>query len=81
MIWIETEKQIKQKQRKLKYFCHICNKGHQTSEDLVEHMKRNHIGMLSKESFEYLLELGINKEKIVKFCEENKIKLPEEVMN
>jgi len=36
--------------------CSVCNRE---VKDIVEHMKKNHMGRISKQSYEYLKSLGI----------------------
>jgi len=55
--------------------CPLCNRSYRTSAEVVEHIKKKHSNRLSKQSFEYLRSLGVPKEKILRFCEENRIKM------
>lgn len=44
--------------------CNICGTIVENGVKLVEHMKRRHIGRLSKQSIRYLRSLGVSEEKI-----------------
>jgi len=61
--------------REPNYICSLCGKGFDTDSLLVKHIKEVHMGKLSKGSFEYLKSLGVQEDKIIEYCQKNKIRL------
>jgi len=59
----------------MKYTCPLCGRKLSSNSSVIEHIKKEHVGRLSKESFEYLRSLGVSAEKIIRFCEENGIRM------
>ena len=59
----------------MKYTCPLCGRKLSSNSSVIEHIKKEHVGRLSNESFEYLRELGVPEERIVRFCRENGIEL------
>lgn len=55
--------------------CLLCDRKFSSRTSLFEHIKKEHVGKLSRESYEYLIELGIPRDEILQFCERNSIKI------
>ncbi len=53
----------------------MCGRTFTSSASEFEHLKREHIGRMSRESFEYAVSVGVPPEKLLKFCRENGIEL------
>lgn len=59
-----------------RYSCPLCPQNNFTSSKAVdEHLIRHHVGKMSRESFEYLLECGVPPDKIIEWCRRNGVKL------
>jgi|Deesub1362B_J571_1020462.scaffolds.fasta_scaffold00743_31 hypothetical protein len=58
-----------------KYTCPRCSRTFTTSQAEFEHFKREHVGKMSREGFEYAISVGISPEKLLRFCRENEIEL------
>ena len=59
----------------MKAKCPLCGRAYSNSTAVVEHIKKEHSGKLSQLSFDYLRSLGVPVEKIIRFCEENGIRM------
>jgi len=59
--------------------CPICGRTFTSCESELEHIRRDHVGRLSKASFEHLIKQGVSVEKIREFCRREGIALPAEL--
>ena len=55
--------------------CPLCGKAFSTVDAVVDHIRKEHSGKLSKRSVEYLISLGIGMDKIAEYCKKEGIKL------
>ncbi|MEM2716771.1 MAG: hypothetical protein QW455_04010 [Archaeoglobaceae archaeon] len=55
--------------------CQLCGRKFTSNISAFEHLKREHVGKLTEESYRYLISLGVSHEKIADFCRANGIQL------
>jgi len=61
-----------------RFSCPICGRTFTSNTSKFDHVKREHVGTLSKASFEHLIKQGVCAEKIREFCRREGIVLPHE---
>ncbi|MEM2191372.1 MAG: hypothetical protein QW540_08100 [Archaeoglobaceae archaeon] len=59
--------------------CRVCNKKFANTDSLIEHIRKEHCGKLSLESYVYLKMIGVATERILDFCEKNNIRIDVEI--
>lgn len=50
-----------------KHACPLCGRTFTTSQAALEHLKKEHVGKLSDQSVEYLMEQGVPARRIMEF--------------
>lgn len=59
-----------------RFSCPLCPQNNFSSATaVVEHLKKHHVGKLSRQSFEYLLSNGVSAEKIAEWCRKNGVEI------
>ncbi len=58
-----------------KHACPVCGRTFTSSASEFEHLKREHVGKMDRDGFDYAVSVGISPEKLLRFCRENGIEL------